>query len=139
MNLNGSVTVVDAFSGRVPIFERQMLGGARNLRGFDTRDVGPRDSATDSVLGGNTAAYGTVEATFPIFGQVRGAVFGDIGFVNADSFDFGANQIHSDVGIGVRATIPYFGPMALDYAFPLQSEDAADDGPRLQIYVNYQY
>ncbi len=139
LNLNGSVTVVDAFSGRVPIFERQMLGGARNLRGFDTRDVGPRDSATDSVLGGNTAAYGTVEATFPIFGQVRGAVFGDIGFVNADSFDFGANQIHSDVGIGVRATIPYFGPMALDYAFPLQSEDSADDGPRLQIYVNYQY
>lgn len=138
-NLNGSVTVVDAISGRVPIFDRQMLGGARNLRGFDTRDVGPRDSVTGSVLGGNTAAYGTAEATFPIFGQVRGAVFGDIGFVNAGSFEFSPDEIHSDVGIGVRATIPYFGPMALDYAFPLQGADAADDGPRLQIYVNYQY
>ncbi len=138
-NLNGSVTVVDAISGQVPIFERQMLGGARNLRGFDTRDVGPRDIATGSVLGGNTSAYGTVEATFPIVGQVRGAVFGDMGFVNADSFDFSPGEIHSDVGIGVRATIPYFGPMALDYAFPLESSDAADDGPRLQIYVNYQY
>ncbi|MCH2062808.1 MAG: outer membrane protein assembly factor BamA [Roseibacillus sp.] len=138
-NLNGSVTVVDAISGRVPIFDRQMLGGARNLRGFDTRDVGPRDSVTGSVLGGNTAAYGTAEATFPIFGQVRGAVFGDIGFVNAGSFEFSPDEIHSDVGIGVRATIPYFGPMALDYAFPLQGADAADDGPRLQVYVNYQY
>ncbi len=139
LNLNGSVTVVDAISGRVPIFERQMLGGARNLRGFDTRDVGPRDAATGSVVGGNTAAYGTAEVTFPIVGSVRGAVFGDIGFVNSDSYDFSPEQIHSDVGIGVRASIPFFGPMALDYAFPIQSEDLADDGPRLQIYVNYQY
>lgn len=138
-NVNGSVKVVDAFSGTVPIFEREMLGGARNLRGFDTRDVGPRDMATGSVLGGNTSAYGTLEATFPIFQSVRGAVFGDLGFVNADSFSFGPDQIHSDVGIGVRATIPYFGPMAVDWAFPVQAEGAADDGPRLQIYVNYQY
>jgi len=138
-NVNGAATVVDAIDGRVPIFERQMLGGARNLRGFDTRDVGPRDPVTQSVLGGNTSAYGTVELTFPIVAQVRGAVFGDIGFVNEDSFDFSPEEIHSDVGIGVRATIPYFGPMALDYAFPIQSEDAADDGGRIQIYLNYQY
>ena len=116
-----------------------MLGGARNLRGFDTRDVGPRDAVTGSVIGGNTSAYGAVEVTFPVVGEVRGAVFGDMGFVNSDSYDFSPDQIHSDVGIGVRASIPFFGPMALDYAFPIQSESLADDGPRLQIYVNYQY
>ena len=139
LNLSGAVNVVDALSGRVPIFERQMLGGARNLRGFDTRDVGPRDAVTGSVIGGNTSAYGAVEVTFPVVGEVRGAVFGDMGFVNSDSYDFSPDQIHSDVGIGVRASIPFFGPMALDYAFPIQSESLADDGPRLQIYVNYQY
>ncbi|MCH2331857.1 MAG: outer membrane protein assembly factor BamA, partial [Roseibacillus sp.] len=100
LNMSGAVNVVDALSGEVPIFERQMLGGARNLRGFDTRDVGPRDAATGSVLGGKTSAYGTVEMTFPIVGEVRGAVFGDIGFVNPDSYDFSPEQIHSDVGIG---------------------------------------
>ena len=101
--------------------------------------MGPRDAATGSVLGGKTSAYGTVEMTFPSVGEVRGAVFGDIGFVNPDSYDFSPEQIHSDVGIGVRARIPFFGPMALDYAFPMQSEALADDGPRLQIYVNLQY
>ena len=139
LNLNGAATVVDSIDGRVPIFERQMLGGARNLRGFDTRNVGPRDPVTQSVLGGNTSAYGTLELTFPIVASVRAAVFGDIGFVNSDSFDFSPEEIHSDVGIGVRATLPYFGPMALDYAFPIQGDDAADEGGRLQIYLNYQY
>ncbi len=139
LNLNGAATVVEAIDGRVPIFERQMLGGARNLRGFDTRDVGPRDPVTQSVLGGNTSAYGTVELTVPIVASIRAAVFGDIGFVNEDSFDFSPEDIHSDVGVGVRATIPFFGPMALDYAFPIQGEDIADEGGRIQIYVNYQY
>ena len=30
-------------SSTVPIFDREFLGGPYNLRGFENRDVGPRD------------------------------------------------------------------------------------------------
>ena len=30
--------------GDIPIFERQFLGGARDVRGFEFRDLGPQDA-----------------------------------------------------------------------------------------------
>ncbi len=59
------------------------LGGPYNLRGFENRDVGPRDGGTNEVLGGNTSAYVSIEYTFPIAENIRGAAFYDIGSVNA--------------------------------------------------------
>lgn len=138
LNVNGAANIVDAFSGRVPLFERNMYGGARNLRGFEFRDVGPRDPVTGEVIGGNTSAFGTIELTFPLVENIRGAAFADIGFVNADSFDFGPDEIHSDAGLGLRLNLP-FGPLALDYAFPIQSEAAADNGGQFNFYLNYQF
>jgi outer membrane protein insertion porin family len=139
VNANGSVTVVDEIGGNgVPIFEREFLGGARSLRGFEFRDVGPRDPVTGEVVGGNSSAFATLEATFPIVENIRGAVFGDMGFVNAESFDFGPDEIHSDAGLGLRLHLP-FGPLALDYAFPLQSEKQADNGGQFNFYLNYQF
>jgi outer membrane protein insertion porin family len=138
LNVNGSATVVDAISGAIPIFERQFLGGARSLRGFEFRDVGPRDPVTSSVLGGATSAFGTLEATFPIVQNIRGAVFGDIGFVNVDPYDFGPDEIHSDAGLGLRLNLP-FGPLALDYAIPIQSDSVADNGGQFNFYLNYQF
>ena len=59
------------------------LGGGRTLRGFEFRDVGPRDNGyTDEVYGGNSLGYVTVEYTVPIIETVRAAVFSDTGFVN---------------------------------------------------------
>lgn len=138
LNVNGAANVVDAFSGSVPLFEREMYGGARNLRGFEFRDVGPRDPVTGEVIGGNTSAFGTLELTFPLVESIRGALFADIGFVNADSFDFGPDEIHSDAGLGLRLNLP-FGPLALDYAFPIQTEDASDNGGQFNFYLNYQF
>ncbi len=138
LNVNGSATVVDATSGTVPIFERQFLGGARTLRGFEFRDVGPRDPVTGEVIGGGTSAFATAEVTFPIIENVRGAAFGDIGFVNADAFEFSPDEVHTDAGMGLRLNLP-FGPLALDYAFPLSSEAAADKGGQFNFYLNYQF
>ena len=94
LTARGSFAVVDSHGGddNLPIFERQFLGGARDLRGFQFRDIGPRDAtgpnATQEVLGGATSVFGSLEFTFPVIGQVRGAVFYDAGFVNSDSWDF---------------------------------------------------
>ena len=138
LTIEGAVNVVDG-DDRIPIFDRQFLGGARNLRGFEFRDVGPRDAATGEVLGGSTSAYITAEMTFPIVEKVRLATFFDAGFVNEDSFDFGADEIYTDFGLGLRLNLP-FGPLAIDYALPLSFEDEeADNGGQFNFYINYEF
>ena len=138
LTLNAEVAVVETWSGgdRVPIFDRLYLGGANNLRGFKFRDVGPKD-VDDEPLGGSTLARATIEYTFPVVEKVRGAVFYDIGFVNADSYDFGSGNVNSDVGIGVRLDLP-IGPVRIDYGFPLQS-DNNDSGGKFNFNIGYQF
>lgn len=138
LEVNGSVTAVES-SGTTPIYDRQFLGGARNLRGFEYRDVGPRDAETEDVFGGDTSAHATVEWTFPLVSTVRGAVFYDAGIVNEDSFDFSISDYYSDAGLGIRMNLP-FGPIALDYAFPLEApDDLADKGAQFNFYVDYEF
>src|SRR6185312_4849713 len=110
----------------VPIFDRLFLGGWRNLRGFNYRDVGPKDP-TGEPIGGKTLVRGTVELTFPIVEKARGAFFYDTGYVNSDAYDFGTHQtvvptsdptrpsrkfsnVASDVGFGLRLDLP-IGPL----------------------------
>ena len=142
LDVKGGVTVADTHgsSSTVPIFDREFLGGPYDLRGFENRDAGPRDPETGEVLGGNTAAFASVEYTFPLVENVRGAVFYDIGTVNEDSWEFGDGYYH-DVGFGLRMNLP-FGPIAIDYAFPLGTPDddeEADQGGQFQFYLDYQF
>ncbi|MGJ8655391.1 MAG: outer membrane protein assembly factor BamA [Akkermansiaceae bacterium] len=138
LTIEGAVNVADG-SDDVPIFERQFLGGARNLRGYEFRDVGPRDAATGEVIGGNTSAYMSAEMTFPIVEKVRFATFFDAGFVNEESFDFSTSDIHTDIGLGLRLNLP-FGPLAIDYAIPLSAkDDEADKGGQFNFYINYEF
>jgi len=129
-SVNGELAFVDNVSGdEVPIFDRMFLGGGRTLRGFEFRDVGPRDSDyTNEVFGGNSLGYVTFEYTVPIIETVRAAVFSDTGFVNADSWDLSANELYSDVGVGIRLKLPISPlPLALDYAIPVSSPDSEAD------------
>jgi outer membrane protein insertion porin family len=58
--------------------------------------------------------------------------------VNVDPYDFGPDEIHSDAGLGLRLNLP-FGPLALDYAIPIQSDSVADNGGQFNFYLNYQF
>jgi len=141
LTARGSFNVVDEFGGdgNIPIFERQFLGGSRDLRGFEFRDIGPRDPVTEEVVGGGTSLFGSLELTFPITAQVRGAVFFDLGFVNEDSWDFSGSDLATDAGIGLRLDLP-IGPLAVDYAIPIESpDDEADNGGQFNFYLNYQF
>jgi outer membrane protein insertion porin family len=142
-SVNGELAFVDNVSGdEVPIFDRMFLGGGRTLRGFEFRDVGPRDSDyTNEVFGGNSLGYVTLEYTVPIIETVRAAVFSDTGFVNADSWDLSANELYSDVGVGIRLKLPISPlPLALDYAIPVSSPDSeADKGGQFNFSLQYSY
>ncbi|GAA5481662.1 outer membrane protein assembly factor BamA [Haloferula sargassicola] len=135
LSVNGELAAVDATSGNVPIFDRLFLGGARTLRGFDFRDVGPRDPVTGEVVGGTSLGYGQVEYTVPIIDNVRVAAFYDVGFVNS------ATELYHDVGVGVRLRLPVSPvPIALDYAVPVRSPDPrADQGGRFNFSLSYEY
>jgi outer membrane protein insertion porin family len=143
LSVNGELATVDGIGDDdVPIFERMFLGGGRTLRGFEFRDIGPRDDGyTNDVYGGNSLGYVTVEYTFPVIDTIRFAVFSDTGFVNQDSWDPSPDDIYSDVGIGVRLLLPISPlPLALDYALPVSSpDDEADKGGQFNFYLNYQY
>ncbi len=135
LSLDGSFRTVDG-SGDVPIFERQFLGGANNLRGFDYRDVGPKD-INGEPLGGQSAAFFSVEYTFPIMEKIRGAVFYDVGAVSRDSFDVGGD-VNSNVGIGLRLYLP-IGPIRVDFGIPVQADEFNDSGGKFNFNVGYKF
>jgi outer membrane protein insertion porin family len=121
---------------RVPIFDRLFLGGARTLRGFKFRDVGPKDE-TGEPIGGKTAWYATAEYTIPIVDKVRFATFYDIGMVFEDSYEIDFSDVNSDFGIGIRLDFPGF-PLRLDYAWPLETDEFNDrKSGRFQFSIGY--
>lgn len=129
LSVNGELAFVDSVnSGRVPIFERMFLGGLRTLRGFEFRDIGPRDPVTREVVGGQSLGFLSTEYTVPVIENVRAAVFYDMGFVNGGSWDIDVSNLYSDVGVGVRLKLPISPlPLSLDYAIPVKSPDARAD------------
>lgn len=136
--LNGEIGAVDSFGGGgVPIFDRLYLGGAFDMRGFSYRDVGPKDEDGEPI-GGRTLARLTAEYTFPIIERLRGAIFYDVGFVNAGAYQFGGN-INSDVGIGVRIDLPIGIPIRLDYGIPMQADQYNNSSGRFNFNIGYQF
>lgn len=116
------------------IFTRHHLGGANTLRGFDYRDVGPRDPVSGEVLGGRTSWYGTAEVSVPVVEKIRFATFYDVGEVSDGPLGSVGGGVNSDWGIGLRLFILGSAPVRLDYAFPLQTDAFNDDdGGRFQF------
>jgi len=121
----------------VPLFDRLYLGGANNMRGFDFREVGPKDDQGNPI-GGNSLAYGTAEFSFPIMTRIRGALFTDWGFVNADTGDFSTTSVNADIGIGLRVELP-IGPVRVDYGIPVISDQYNDSTGKFNFNVGYQF
>ncbi|HMO50902.1 MAG TPA: outer membrane protein assembly factor BamA [Kiritimatiellia bacterium] len=139
-NLRFWTATVDYYgdSERVPIFDRLFLGGARTLRGFKFRQVGPKDEQGEPV-GGSTMWSASAEYTIPVVRQVRFATFYDIGMVYEKAFDIDWNEYNSDVGIGIRFDIPGF-PLRFDYAWPLETDEFNDrSSGRFQFSIGYSF
>ncbi len=143
LSVNGELAFVNSVDGEeIPIFERMFLGGGRTLRGFEFRDIGPRDTGfTNEVYGGNSLGYVSLEYTIPIIETVRAAVFTDNGFVNADSWDASPGDLYSDIGVGIRLKLPISPlPLALDYAIPVATPDQeADKGGQFNFSLSTQF
>lgn len=138
-SVEGALSIADSTSGDpVPIFDRRFLGGAQSLRGWDYREVGPRD-INDEPLGGGTSAFVTAEYNFRIYHKVRGVAFADAGFVNRDSWDFNTGGASADVGFGLRFKLPVLGPIKLDYGVPVMDGDAVDSSGQFHFSMDYKW
>ncbi len=140
LNFRGWISVVEEYgdSDRVPIFDRLFLGGARTLRGFKFRDVGPKDE-TGEPLGGKSALYGTAEYTIPVVEKVRLATFYDVGMAWTESYEFSLSELNSDLGLGIRLDFPGF-PIQLDYAWPIKADEFNDrSSGRFSFWIGYTY
>jgi outer membrane protein insertion porin family len=120
----GSTGVADWYgdSTEVPLFDRFFLGGANTVRGFGNYDIGPIDD-NNQPLGGDTMGYSNLELTFPIIDRVRGAVWNDIGFLDARPFHYtdAWHELNMAAGVGLRLNLP-IGPLRLDYGLPYKDQ-----------------
>lgn len=97
----------------IPIDERFFNGGSTTVRSFDERDLGPHDSQGNPI-GGEYYTIFNVEYTFPLYGELLGAVFVDAGNLLPDASSPGLDDMRYGVGVGLRYNLP-IGPIRLDY------------------------
>ncbi len=117
--LIGRGGVIDRFgkTKAVPFFDRYFLGGPQTLRGFEFREVGPKDSL-GGPIGGQTYGFFSAEYSFDVVKPIRFAVFYDAGFVNVDAYDFNPRNYNDNFGFGLRLFVAG-APLSLDFGIPL--------------------
>jgi outer membrane protein assembly complex protein YaeT len=108
----------------IPIDERFFTGGSTTVRSFGERDLGPHDRFGNPI-GGEFYTVFNVEYTFPIYGELLGAVFVDAGNLLPDARSPSLNDMRYGIGVGLRYNLP-IGPVRLDYGInpdPRENED----------------
>lgn len=142
LELTGRGGVVQNYgnSANVPLFDRWFLGGLYSLRGFDYRDVGPKD-VNGEALGGKTYWFGSAEYSIPIIDRLRMAFFYDAGMVYANKFSFSqagfnTGSYNDNVGFGLRLNLP-IGPLRLDYGIPINTDPQNKSSGKFQFGVGY--
>ena len=101
----------------VAYYDRWFLGGPDDLRGFEYRDVGPRD-INGEPIGGKTYGMFTAEYALDVVKPIRFAFFYDAGFVNPGAYDFNPSHYNDDFGVGLRMFVAG-APLSLDFGIPL--------------------
>jgi outer membrane protein insertion porin family len=124
------IFAVDFFGGLIPypsdevgITERFFLGGSNDMRGFSFRGAGPRDEGEENMsVGGSSKLLLKNEIRYPIYGDLKGVVFGDIGTLD-ETVHLGS--FRSSVGTGIRLKISII-TISLDFAQAIRKQKRDD-------------
>jgi outer membrane protein insertion porin family len=128
--------VVSGTGDPIPLYERFLVGGIYNVRGFERNSIGPelcQASAPDRDLrclniGGTKELIFNAELEVPIFPEVgiRGVLFFDAGNTwgpDEDMFlDF---DLRTSIGFGFRWQSPV-GPLRFEWGLPLDRRPGED-------------
>ena len=132
-SIGGSVGAVIPYNGSQLRLNNLFFIGGDTLRGFRVGGIGPRDAITGDSLGGTYFYTATTELSFPLGLPKELGLFGkafvDVGSLwglggpaaqNANQV-LTSNLMRVSTGVGIQWISP-FGPVRIDYAFPLQKE-----------------
>jgi len=119
----GRAGVLDTFGENEkgkPRFEYFTLGGPYTLRGFEYRDVGPKNFSGEPI-GGQSYGFLSLEYSVDIVSPIRFAIFYDAGFVNDDPYDFNPSSYNDNFGFGLRLFVAG-APLSLDFGIPITTD-----------------
>ena len=127
--LKGEVGYGDGYGNLddLPPFNHYYAGGSSSVRGYDASSLGPRDSVTNSPIGGNKKVVANAELILPNpfadkEGSTRVSAFFDIGnvFSSAQTVEF--KELRQSAGLAFLWLAPV-GAMRFSYAIPLNEEE----------------
>ena len=113
VGVRSSAFITSTKVNEVPIDERYFNGGGTTVRSFDERRLGPL-FLNEYPLGGLSSTILNAEFIYPIFGDLKGAVFMDAGNVPQEGSFFSVTDFRYAYGLGLRYSLPV-GPIRLDY------------------------
>lgn len=118
------VGAIDGIGGsEIPIDERFYNGGGTTVRSYPERELGPKFDGDE--IGGEFFTVFNLEYTFPIWGEIMGAVFFDAGNLLPNVEDAGFSDMRYAIGFGLRYALP-IGPLRIDYGI---NPDPGEDDP----------
>ena len=118
------VGVIHGLGGtEIPIDERFYNGGGTTVRSYPERELGPKFDGDE--IGGEFFTVFNLEYTFPIWGELMGAVFFDAGNLLPYVEDAGFSDMRYAIGFGLRYALP-IGPLRIDYGI---NPDPRGDDP----------
>jgi outer membrane protein insertion porin family len=120
IGLRGQIEYIAPFRGtkELPIFEKIFLGGEYSVRGYDIRSIGPRDTETGLVIGGNKSLLFNAEYLISIAGPVRLVLFYDAGQALDEGQPFALQEFKDSTGAEVRFFMPVLNvPFRLIFAY----------------------
>lgn len=132
VSLHGQIGYVfKTTSDPVPIDEKFFLGGLRSIRGFETREVGPKEPNLNSAgevvdytyIGGEKSAFFNLEYLFPISKSLglKGLLFFDTGNAWLEKENYFQKMRYS-AGAGIRWFSP-MGPLRFEWGYNLDPEE----------------
>lgn len=120
LGLGGSVNFIipSGDSEELPIDLRLFNGGARSVRSFPERELGPTSADGNYPLGGEASWVVNAEVTRPIAGPLRAVAFIDAGTLAREFSELTSADVEIAAGLGVRLDLP-IGPVRLEYGYNL--------------------
>jgi outer membrane protein insertion porin family len=129
---------------RLPLSARFYAGGTHTIRGYDYRDVGPKESrfffglGKDFSVGGEMMYVYNVEMKYKMNDILRLYFFQDGGSVWADASGIDFGDMRYSVGLGLGFDVPFMGPIRVDYGFPINPDEDQGSG-RLHLQAGFDF